>query len=77
MAGEAKADLERELGPGLRALDRLSEEDAATLLTLFRDARRTQGQTVDTAIEEALGHVPKPLRGTARKILLGRDPVSR
>ena len=72
MTVEAKAELRQVAGPDLDdVVERLSDEEAAELLTLFQEARRTQGQAVSSAIDDALNHVPRPLRGTARKILLG------
>jgi hypothetical protein len=74
MAGGAKADLQRELGAGpvnLPVLGRMSEQDAVLVLTLFREARRLQELELSAAQQEALDHLPRALRGVARKLLRG------
>jgi hypothetical protein len=69
--GDAKGELQRELGPGLEIAALLSEQESAALLTRFREVRREQKQALDVAIEESLNHLPRPIRGTARKIMFG------
>jgi hypothetical protein len=72
MSGNAKAELQREVGPGLEdVLERLSDQDCATLLTLFQKARRTQMDALRASIDKVLRILPRPFRGTARKIMFG------
>lgn len=72
MAGGAKADLQFELGAGpdgFPVLGRMSDQDAALVLTLFREARRRQELELSAAQREALGHGFRMMRGAARKLL--------
>lgn len=67
-------DLQRELGEGaagLPALDKLSESDLRKLAEIYRASRLRQRQTLNQAMEDALGHVPLLLRGAVRKIMFG------
>lgn len=66
-----RADLKRDLGEDLEVLALLSDEESAELATLLREARRNQQQALDASLDEALGHLPRLIRGTARKILFG------
>jgi hypothetical protein len=62
--------LERELGgrapDGLVAL---GERERAAFAEALRRAKARQSRELDTAIEQALGIVPRLLRGTVRKLL--------
>ena len=49
----------------------LTDEERIALAGLVRDARRRQSEALDGAIEEALGIVPRLVRGPVRKILFG------
>ena len=59
------------LGPGLASLDELSADEADELLAMIQTARKTQQAALDEAIDAALGHLPRLVRGTARKVLFG------
>lgn len=52
-------------------IEQLSEEELADLLAMVAVARRSRRKALFGAIDEALGHLPWMLRGTARKIVLG------
>lgn len=61
-----------ELGGDLPAgLERLSDDERADLAAAIADVRRAQGEALDEAIDQALRDVPRLLRGTAKKVLLG------
>ena len=69
MANGVRAELERRLGTGVRALDRLSDEALGELHAAIEDARRRQGETLDAATRASLAHLPVLLRVGVRKIL--------
>lgn len=64
-------DLRAELGSDLAVLDLLTEEESADLHQLIQQARQGQSQELSEALDEALGHLPRLIRGSARKILFG------
>jgi hypothetical protein len=70
MAGRKKDELARVLRTrppaGLRAL---SPEDRAHLAAAIESAHESQIAAVAQASERALRHVPRPLRGTLRRLL--------
>ncbi len=47
----------------------LSEADTQQLADLIRNARKVQGEELQASLEKALEIVPRPLRGTARKVM--------
>lgn len=63
--------LQSELGTDLAVLDLLSERESADLLELLHEARRGQKRSLEAALDEALGHLPRLIRGPARKMLFG------
>lgn len=67
----ANADLRRVLGEDLEVVSLLSEAESSELLDLFEDARRRQQESLDASLDVVLGHLPRLLRGSARKILFG------
>jgi hypothetical protein len=72
MTSDARTALERELGG--RAPDGLStltDEELTHLADLLQDAKQRQTKALETAIEEALGIVPRLVRGPVRKVLFG------
>lgn len=71
MAADAKVDLERELGGEHSVLELLSEQECAEILTMFREARRVERETLETSIDAALSALPWPIRMPARKIMFG------
>lgn len=74
MVGDVRAELRRELNPGpdvQAVLDRLSDQDATRLLTMFREARQRQDRALLAAQEQALRFVPALMRAPVRKVLLG------
>jgi hypothetical protein len=56
---------------GCPIVDQLTEAEAAELLAMVKAVRRSRLKAMFSSIEEALGHLPRVLRGPARKILLG------
>lgn len=52
-------------------LDELSGDECADLIAMIEQARRSRRKALFAAIDDALGHLPRLLRGTARKIVLG------
>lgn len=60
--------------PGIKPEDlaALSEADQNKLLDIINTACRVQEDEYRTATEKALSHVPGLLRGTVRKIIIGK-----
>jgi len=72
--GDHQAQLSRDLRASPQALaviERLTDAEAAELLTMFHQARERQSQELETAQQQALDRLPGMLRGPVRKILLG------
>ncbi|MTE16897.1 hypothetical protein [Nocardia aurantiaca] len=67
----ARAELERELGGPLAALDLLNEAEIADLLTVFQQARRTENIAMVEAVDKTVSALPWPLRTAAKKIMFG------
>ncbi|GAB0107511.1 hypothetical protein JMUB6875_65050 [Nocardia sp. JMUB6875] len=67
----ARAELERELGGPLSALDLLTEAETADLLGIFQQARRTENTAMVEAVDKTVGALPWPLRTAAKKIMFG------
>jgi hypothetical protein len=64
--------LEAELGGRAPdALSALSKDDLRAFASVLHDAKARQSQELEAAVEEALGVVPRLLRGTIRKVLFG------
>ncbi len=64
---EALADaLRADLPDGFGAL---SEDDATRLAETLTAARRRQAEELAAAADDALGHLPRPLRGPVRKLV--------
>jgi hypothetical protein len=53
---------------GVQALDAGAR---AELVELIRDSRRRQGRSLEAAFTASLKHVPFPVRGIVKKVLLG------
>ncbi|MET9486919.1 MULTISPECIES: hypothetical protein [unclassified Nocardia] len=68
---EARAELERELGGPLAALDLLSEAETADLLQVFRQAQRTETSDMVEAVDKTVSALPWPLSTAAKKIMFG------
>lgn len=72
MADPGRTALEDQLGralpPGAEAL---SDAELADLAEALATVHERQAAALDVAIDQALEGVPRLLRGTARKILLG------
>lgn len=64
------AELRRELGD-LDVLAELSDDEAGDLLAMIRETRRTQNKALDRAINDVLRHLPRLVRGPAKKIVFG------
>jgi hypothetical protein len=61
-----------ELGEPLpAALGELSADELDDLASALADARRTQSRALDGAIDNALRHLPWPIRIVVRRILFG------
>lgn len=67
----ARAELERELGGPLTALDLLSDAEIRELLMTFRSARRTEAAMLNESVDSVVGILPWPLRTPAKKIMFG------
>lgn len=48
---------------------RVDDATVARLVEAVRDARQQQAEALVAAVDEALRHVPFPLRGVVRKVL--------
>jgi hypothetical protein len=65
-------DLRELLGTDPPASVRALPADArAELADLLRDARRRQARTLEDAFVATLKHVPFPVRGIVKKVLMG------
>lgn len=72
MTNDARRALERELGGRVPdGLSTLKDDELTHLAELLRAAKQRQSQALETAIEEALGIVPRIVRGSVRKVLFG------
>ncbi|MGH8860775.1 MAG: hypothetical protein ACRDVG_05995 [Jatrophihabitantaceae bacterium] len=49
----------------------LPEADRASLVALIRAARRRQSEDLAAAFDATLRHIPFPLRGVVKKVLVG------
>ncbi|MQY21146.1 hypothetical protein [Nocardia macrotermitis] len=67
----ARTDLAAELDGHVAALDMLSEQEAADLLSLFRNARQVETAALNSAIDDMVGVLPKPFRGVTKRIMFG------
>ena len=68
----AASDLADLLGaPPPASVAALPEEARADLAAVVADARRNQAAGLQQAFREALKHVPFPVRGVVKKVLLG------
>ena len=65
-----KTELRNQLS-GCPVVDQLTEAEAAQLLAMVKAVRRSRLKAMFSSIEQALGHLPRVLRGPAKKILLG------
>jgi hypothetical protein len=63
-----KKALRGEPPAGVRALDEASRRELADLL---EQARRRQSRSLEEAFAATLKHVPFPVRGIVKKVLLG------
>ena len=54
---------------GADTVAELSEAEATELATMIKAVRRSRFKAMTASIDEALGHLPKLLRGPAKKIL--------
>lgn len=67
----ARTDLATELDGHVAALDMLSEQEAADLLGLLHNARRTETAALNSVIDDAVAMLPKPFRGVTKRIMFG------
>ncbi|HSX69255.1 hypothetical protein [Nocardioides sp.] len=65
----AAASLAHQLGAEPPAGLTLSEADTEQLAELIKEARRAQGEELEASLHKALEIVPRPLRGTVRKVV--------
>jgi len=49
----------------------LEESDRAALADLLAESRRKQSESLETAFAATLKHVPFPIRGIVKRVLLG------
>ncbi|MBE7189682.1 hypothetical protein [Jatrophihabitans endophyticus] len=63
-----RAALRADPPPAVQALD---DSDRAALADLLDDARRRQAKSLQDSFEASLKHVPFPVRGIVKKVLLG------
>jgi hypothetical protein len=52
-------------------LDALTDDELADLAAALAEAREEQSRAIDAAIDAALGHLPRLLRGPVRLVLIG------
>jgi hypothetical protein len=72
MTPDAKRELRAELGAAPpKGLDALTDEEIADLAGALRVARERQSAALAKAMEDALRHVPRLLRGPVRKMMAG------
>ncbi|MBF6215376.1 hypothetical protein IU469_30485 [Nocardia puris] len=69
---DPRSELRAVLAEPREIIDRLSDEEATTLLASLRRAQTRQQQSLDSAINSALEVLPRLVRIPARKILFGR-----
>ena len=65
-----QADLRKRLN-NAGVVDELSEAECTQLLAMIETVRRSRLKAMLGAIDEALDHLPRLVRGPAKKILLG------
>lgn len=65
----AAASLAHQLGAEPPVGLTLSEADTEQLAELIKEARRAQGEELEASLHKALEIVPRPLRGTVRKVV--------
>jgi hypothetical protein len=65
--------LEQLLGvePPAGVVAHLSEDEQAELVAVIRAARRNQAEDLQASFHATLKHIPFPLRGVVKKVLLG------
>lgn len=68
---DRRAELREKLGPDLAVVEELTDQESGELLELIDQARREETRALGEALDEALGHLPRLLRGTARAIVFG------
>lgn len=67
----ARTDLENELHGPLAASERLSEQEVAELLMLFRSARQLERAGLAEAIDQMIAALPRIFRAPTKKIMFG------
>lgn len=65
---DARSELRDRLGD-LGAIERLDDAQAEALRDAIAEARKTQARTLAAARDDALGHIPRLLRGSVRRVL--------
>jgi hypothetical protein len=64
--------LEQLLGdPPPAGVAELSDDDRAELVAVITAARRKQAQDLEASFHATLKHIPFPLRGVVKRVLLG------
>jgi hypothetical protein len=72
MNENAQRILKSELGGKVpHGMDGLTEADMAGFAGILHDAKDRQSKELEDAVDQALGIVPRLLRGTIRRILFG------
>jgi hypothetical protein len=72
VAGDKK-ELSAQLG-GAAIVGELTDAECAELVSMIAAVRRSRMKAMFSAIDQALNHLPRLLRGPAKKILLGQAP---
>jgi hypothetical protein len=72
MTPDAKRELRAELGAAPpKGLDALSDAEVSDLAAALRSSQERQSAALAKAMEDALRHVPRLLRGPVRKMMTG------
>lgn len=72
MEADPRKQLREQLGQEVvEGLGALSEDQLALLASALSEARKAQSEALNDAAERSLRHVPRLLRGAAKKIVFG------
>ncbi len=66
-----RADLAQELKEPVKAVELLSDQEAADLLALFRAARNSETAALAEAVDGMVGVLPRPFRAITKRIMFG------
>ena len=73
MAASARKAIEQALGAKVPkgVASSLGDDELLRLATMISAAREQQARELDEALENALGHIPRLMRGAIRRIVFG------